>query len=236
MNTENKKAIGAIEHDEDFDRSYIPLPGGWEIQTKGKGSTFRICEPGKDPDRLSVPPSPYLHETLERMARDIHAACVSPATPDPSSVDDNLRDRSEAFDVGWIVALKWAKRDDLLCDMDSSEYKSGRAAVLGDDLAIKESTDASNKIASDNLVTLENQWKSLHDRLNATLVLMKSRLTVLEKAEAYDKIMALPVAWLINQGNPAGEEIGFVTVETKDRMDLGEVQCFRIVPVVNGEK
>lgn len=32
-----------IEHDVKYDRFYIPLPGGVEVQTKGKGSTFRIA-------------------------------------------------------------------------------------------------------------------------------------------------------------------------------------------------
>lgn len=66
--------LAPIAYEKDYDRHYIPLPGGWEVQTKGKGSTFRICEPGDDPMRLPVAPQPYLHETLERMARDIHAA------------------------------------------------------------------------------------------------------------------------------------------------------------------
>jgi len=71
--------LGPIERDEDFDRTYIPLPGGWEVQTKGKGSSFRICDT-KDGERLLIPPSPYLHETLERMAKEIHAACTAPAS------------------------------------------------------------------------------------------------------------------------------------------------------------
>lgn len=61
-----------IEHDELQGRTYIPLPGGWEIQTKGKGSSFRICDT-KTGRRLLIPESPYLHEMLERMAREIHA-------------------------------------------------------------------------------------------------------------------------------------------------------------------
>lgn len=69
-----------IERDELMDRTYIPLPGGWEVQTKGKGSTFRICAP--QGERLPIPDSPYLHETLERMAREVHAACAAhPAQP-----------------------------------------------------------------------------------------------------------------------------------------------------------
>ena len=74
MNSQKSNDIefGPIERDEQMDRTYIPLPGGWEIQTKGKGSTFRICDPNGD--RLPVPDEPYLFETLERMAREVHAA------------------------------------------------------------------------------------------------------------------------------------------------------------------
>lgn len=67
-----QQAVDPIARDELMARTYIPLPGGWEIQTRGNGSSFRICDPNGE--RLNIPPSPYLHETLERMARDIHAA------------------------------------------------------------------------------------------------------------------------------------------------------------------
>lgn len=37
-----------IEHDKEQDRHYIPLAGGYEFQTKGKGSTVRLlCPDGK---------------------------------------------------------------------------------------------------------------------------------------------------------------------------------------------
>lgn len=64
--------VPTIARDEPFQRDYIPLGrSGWEIQTKGKGSTYRLCEP--DGHRLAIPNEPYLHETLTRMARDVHA-------------------------------------------------------------------------------------------------------------------------------------------------------------------
>lgn len=64
-----------IERDEAYERDYISVAPGWEVQTKGKGSTFRICDTTTDPDgdRLAVPDSPYLHDTIERMARATHA-------------------------------------------------------------------------------------------------------------------------------------------------------------------
>ena len=68
--------IGPIERDETMDREYIPMPGGWEVQTKGKGSTFRIAGP-VDGDRLAIEPRPYLHETLTKMAREVHAGTLA---------------------------------------------------------------------------------------------------------------------------------------------------------------
>lgn len=61
-----------FERDEAADRDYIPLGAGWEIHTRGRGSTFRIVD-GKTGDRLAVPDSPYLHETLTHMAREVNA-------------------------------------------------------------------------------------------------------------------------------------------------------------------
>lgn len=61
-----------IDHDDEMQRHYIPMPGGWEIQTKGKGSTFRLCDPHGE--RLAIPDSPYLWEELTAMARDANAS------------------------------------------------------------------------------------------------------------------------------------------------------------------
>ena len=65
-------ALPPIERDESYERDYIPLPGGWEVQTKGKGSTFRICDT-KSGDRWPVLES-HLHSYLERMAHEVRAA------------------------------------------------------------------------------------------------------------------------------------------------------------------
>lgn len=61
-----------IDYDRDMDRTYIPLPGGWEIQTKGKGSTFRIAH---IPSRTRwMVLADELHEPLEALARDMRNA------------------------------------------------------------------------------------------------------------------------------------------------------------------
>ena len=84
-----QEAIPPIERDESMDRTYIPLPGGWEVQTQGKGSTFRICNT-KTGDRWPVL-CKDIHAALEQMARDAHAAAL--AAPQPSQgAEELLRD------------------------------------------------------------------------------------------------------------------------------------------------
>ncbi len=68
-----------IETDpDDPTREYIPLPGGWEIQTKGAGSTYRLLDK-KTGDRKSIL-SADVKETqafVTRMAKDVFAAFAS---------------------------------------------------------------------------------------------------------------------------------------------------------------
>jgi len=73
-----KATPGLIDRDEEMMRDYIPLPGDWEIQTKGKGSTFRIARTDGSRKRFAVGDE-SLYGPLEQMARDIHAA-ANPAT------------------------------------------------------------------------------------------------------------------------------------------------------------
>jgi len=61
-----------IDYDRSMDRTYIPLPGGWEIQTKGNGSTFRIAH-AQQQTRWQVLDD-ELHEPLEAMALDMRNA------------------------------------------------------------------------------------------------------------------------------------------------------------------
>ena len=69
-----------IERDESFDRDYITLPAGWEIQTKGKGSSFRVCRVERDGESYErwLVTDAHLHPVLERMAREIRKALEPP--------------------------------------------------------------------------------------------------------------------------------------------------------------
>lgn len=70
-----------IEYDQAMQRTYIPLPGGWEIQTKGTGSSFRIAH-AQSRQRWIVMDD-RLHEPLEAMARDVRNAYNAARTSAP---------------------------------------------------------------------------------------------------------------------------------------------------------
>lgn len=107
---ELEPVVPPIDKLEDFDRAYIPLPGGWEIQTKGKGSSFRICDT-KTGDRLNIPHQPYLFEMLEKMGREIHSAWSDIEAQAPSPV-------GEGQDWRAIVQRVQSTLDDFLGDTD----------------------------------------------------------------------------------------------------------------------
>ena len=60
-----------IEYDADMDRFYIPVNSQYEIQTKGKGSSFRIANTATH-ERMLVADT-YLHPMLEDMAKGCNA-------------------------------------------------------------------------------------------------------------------------------------------------------------------
>ena len=82
--------LPAIEHDEEMDRIYIPLPGGWEIQTKGKGSSFRIANT-KTGDHWLIADE-YIHKMLEDMAMDIRTTFL--LGPPPTTLETENKPQS----------------------------------------------------------------------------------------------------------------------------------------------
>ncbi|TCK28008.1 hypothetical protein EV667_2004 [Ancylobacter aquaticus] len=77
-------ALPPIEMDPDMPgREYIPLPGGWEVQTKGTGSSYRLLDRKTGERRLILCHDPgFIHDFVTRMAREVHAASIDspPAT------------------------------------------------------------------------------------------------------------------------------------------------------------
>jgi hypothetical protein len=62
-----------IDFDAGMNRTYIPLPNNWEIQTKGKGSSFRIAKTDGSKLRYIVTDE-RLHPVLEDIAKSCHTA------------------------------------------------------------------------------------------------------------------------------------------------------------------
>jgi hypothetical protein len=73
---ESTSERSAIERDESMNRDFIPLPGGWEMQTKGVGSTLRLLDT-KIGERHPLPLPDHVVAFIERMAREVHAASTS---------------------------------------------------------------------------------------------------------------------------------------------------------------
>ena len=63
--------IKPIEYDVDMDRFYIPVNSRYEIQTKGKGSSFRIANTVTHERHLVS--CAYVQAMLEDMAKGTHA-------------------------------------------------------------------------------------------------------------------------------------------------------------------
>lgn len=89
----NKQAINPIERDEDMQRDYIPLHGGYEFQTHGKGSTVRLLLPNGDRVPFNWEP-PHVQRALENCMRAQHHALV-----DLHNENDALREYYEAREV-----------------------------------------------------------------------------------------------------------------------------------------
>lgn len=89
------KSVPPIERDEEMQRDYIPLPANWEVQTKGKGSTFRLAKTDGSGIRWPILEE-RLHKPLEQMAREIHAAWQA-ATQAPTD-DERVRELNQVFD------------------------------------------------------------------------------------------------------------------------------------------
>ena len=60
--------LAPIEYDKSYERHYIPFSLTYEVQTKGKGSTFRIAA---EDDRMAIGGSSFEHEFLQVMAKQI---------------------------------------------------------------------------------------------------------------------------------------------------------------------
>lgn len=101
-----------IERIDGFERAYIPLSSNWEVQTKGNGSSFRIAERKQDGERFLIPEWPFLHERLERMAREVNAESVAQAEKIAKLERENesLREELKGATAQWFAVSDDAQR------------------------------------------------------------------------------------------------------------------------------
>jgi hypothetical protein len=86
----------AIEHDpHDHSREYIPLPGGWEIQTKGAGSSYRLLDKKTSERHLILTGKDWmgLQAFFTRFAREVFEA--SRQVPEPASLSPGSTGEAE---------------------------------------------------------------------------------------------------------------------------------------------
>lgn len=74
MKIEIPNKLGPIDYDKDMDRFYIPVNSSYEVQTKGKGSSFRIANTKTGERHLII--DEHIHEFIEDMAKGCHAEMV----------------------------------------------------------------------------------------------------------------------------------------------------------------
>lgn len=80
-----------IKRDKEMERNYIPLGCNWEVQTKGKGSTFRIAF--RD-ERIPVV-EPILQSFLETMAMDVNVQLIMMSNALQKIIDCKKEDLAE---------------------------------------------------------------------------------------------------------------------------------------------
>jgi hypothetical protein len=106
--------INPIEFDNDMDRAYIPVNSRYEIQTKGKGSSFRIANTMTKERWLIA--NEHLHPMLTEMAYGTHAemrqlsAHVSSFKAECARLKVQLTDISLA-NLNYVETLKYVLHD-----------------------------------------------------------------------------------------------------------------------------
>lgn len=96
--TQNKDVIKPIEYDTEMDRFYIPVNSRYEIQTKGKGSSFRIANTSTH--LRSIVLNDSLHPVLEDMAKATNAEIMQlqAATQASESEINSLKQKVEELE------------------------------------------------------------------------------------------------------------------------------------------
>ncbi|MET3892817.1 hypothetical protein ABIE41_003893 [Bosea sp. OAE506] len=117
-----------IEHDpDDHSREYIPLPGGWEVQTKGRGSSYRLLDKKTGERHAIISGADWrgVQDFFTRFAREVFNASRAEEKQDDAAVtaestplaqDERIGEISEAL----ARAQAWHESE------DKALSKSGR--------------------------------------------------------------------------------------------------------------
>jgi hypothetical protein len=81
------------EYDTEMDRHYLPLPNGWEVQTKGNGSTFRIAHVPTGARYIVMDEN--LHEPLTDLAKDVRTALAAQQNSTSNSSNNSATTAAE---------------------------------------------------------------------------------------------------------------------------------------------
>jgi len=124
--TDDIVALPAIETDElDPTRQYIPLPGGWEVQTRGRGSSYRLLDRKTGERRSILTNDPgFIENFVTRMALEVHAA-TSTALAERGATIERLEGRCAAYkgqvEAGAAEIERLTKeRDEALADLKTA--------------------------------------------------------------------------------------------------------------------
>ena len=100
-------ALPPIERDESYNRDYIPIGAGYEVQTKGRGSSFRIAhKDDRGVGRININGGQHEFSYLETMAHAIHAERALLATPRTHD-EAAVRAPAKSSDGAEPVAAEW---------------------------------------------------------------------------------------------------------------------------------
>ena len=103
--------LGPIQQDAEMGRDCIPLPGGWELQTRGRGSTLRLAD-AKSGERHPLLEPDHVVDFIERMAGEVHRAhaaqeeALASARQELAALQEQMRQIVRATQAAGMTLLR----------------------------------------------------------------------------------------------------------------------------------
>lgn len=216
MGSDDLVALSAIEGDDlDPTRQYIPLPGGWEVQTRGSGSSYRLLDRktgerrpilGSDPD--------FVQAFVTCMALEVHAA-VSAALASRDKEIERLTEGKAAAATEIVRLVK--ERDEALANHQWAQARLDHAEALAA-TATRERDEARAEVEYWKSLGLRiEQWwiergMLVFDGAPACIFQLRDRLSFTRRAStpkeqkmaSPDAIAAAWATWNIRHGGKLG--------------------------------